>query len=78
MIMVVNFVKCAFYHIEKVKMDKWEEKSREDSVLKWRPHVVSCGALHPQAWAAALCSGCLRPPRRPGLGRRGPALTGSP
>ena len=61
MIMVVNFVKCAFYHIEKVKMDNWEEKSRADSVLKRRPRVVSCGALHPQAWAAALCSGCLRP-----------------
>mgnify|MGYP007134196547 CR=1 FL=1 len=49
MIMVVNFVKCAFYHIENVKVDKWEEKSREDSVLKRRPRVVSCGALHPQA-----------------------------
>lgn len=61
MIKVVNFVKCAFSHIENVKLDKREEKSREDSVLQWRPRVVPRGALRPAPRAAAECTGCARP-----------------
>lgn len=64
-------MKCAFSHIENVKMDKWEEKSREDSVLQWRPRVVLCGALRPAPRAAAVCSGCARPFPAVGVGRRG-------
>lgn len=71
-------MKCAFYHIENVKMDKWEEKSKEGWVLKRVVALCPWSPAPSGPWAAAACSRPSLPSLAGAGGRRRAALTGSP